>query len=92
MFSDELTFLEECLKYNPKSYGSWEHRCYVMTHTPKPDWERELSLCNAFLSYDERNCKCNTELGFRYLLRQKLKSLHRAKSNKVQFCKTKFAI
>ncbi|KAF6026118.1 RABGGTA [Bugula neritina] len=58
MFSDELTFLEECLKYNPKSYGSWEHRCYVMTHTPKPDWERELSLCNAFLSYDERNFHC----------------------------------
>lgn len=57
MYKEELSFLESCLGFNPKSYGSWEHRCFVMLHTPTPDWERELSLCTTFLTYDDRNCK-----------------------------------
>ena len=64
MFKEELSFLEACLGYNPKSYGSWEHRCFVMLHMAQPDWKRELKLCNTFLSYDERNCKCGAELLF----------------------------
>lgn len=56
MFTEELSFLEDCLATNPKSYGSWQHRCFVMLSTPTPDWERELSLCSKFLKYDERNC------------------------------------
>ena len=57
MYKEELSFLEECLQYNPKSYSSWHQRCFVMLHTPSPDWKRELDLCTKFLSYDERNCK-----------------------------------
>ncbi|KAJ8306025.1 hypothetical protein KUTeg_016570 [Tegillarca granosa] len=44
MMEDELSFLETCLKVNPKSYGSWNHRCFVMDNMPKPDWARELHL------------------------------------------------
>ena len=57
LFQQELGFLEECLKSNPKSYGSWHHRCFVMDSMNKPDWKRELILCNSFLQSDERNCK-----------------------------------
>ncbi|XP_060082379.1 geranylgeranyl transferase type-2 subunit alpha-like [Ylistrum balloti] len=58
LFEDELHFLEACLKVNPKSYGAWHHRCFVMDAIPEPDWMRELQLCNAFLNLDERNFHC----------------------------------
>ncbi|XP_013402007.1 geranylgeranyl transferase type-2 subunit alpha-like [Lingula anatina] len=58
LFEDELSFLEACLKGNPKSYGCWEHRCFVMLTMPCPDWDRELMLCNKYLEYDERNFHC----------------------------------
>ncbi|XP_059140969.1 geranylgeranyl transferase type-2 subunit alpha-like [Physella acuta] len=58
IFSSELQFLETCLKINPKSYGSWHQRCFVMDNMPDPDWNRELELCNQFLQYDERNFHC----------------------------------
>jgi hypothetical protein len=57
LMQDELGFLESCLKMNPKSYGAWQHRCFIMENMPRPDWERELQLCNTFLQYDERNCE-----------------------------------
>ena len=53
----ELSFLKSCLGVNPKSYGVWHHREWVMDFMPIPDWSRELELCNLFLTYDERNCK-----------------------------------
>ena len=56
-FQTELFFLEACLKHNPKGYGSWHHRCFVLDTMPEPDWGRELKLCDQFLQYDERNCK-----------------------------------
>jgi len=62
LYREELAFLEECLKVNPKSYGSWQHRCFVMLNTPSPDWVRELSLCTSFLQHDERNCKFNVKV------------------------------
>ncbi|XP_068449087.1 geranylgeranyl transferase type-2 subunit alpha [Clinocottus analis] len=58
IYEAELSFLESCLKVNPKSYGSWHHRGWVSTRLPRPDWTRELSLCDRCLSLDDRNFHC----------------------------------
>lgn len=58
MYEAELSFLESCLKVNPKSYGSWHHRGWVSTRLPRPDWTRELGLCDRCLSLDDRNFHC----------------------------------
>lgn len=54
---NELRFAKNCLQANPKSYCSWHHLCFIMEKIPKPDWKKELNLCNQYLEYDERNCK-----------------------------------
>uniref|UniRef100_A0A3B4X660 Geranylgeranyl transferase type-2 subunit alpha n=1 Tax=Seriola lalandi dorsalis TaxID=1841481 RepID=A0A3B4X660_SERLL len=58
IYEGELSFLESCLKVNPKSYGSWHHRGWVSARLPRPDWARELTLCDRCLSLDDRNFHC----------------------------------
>ncbi|XP_007550708.1 geranylgeranyl transferase type-2 subunit alpha isoform X2 [Poecilia latipinna] len=58
IYEAELSFLESCLKVNPKSYGSWHHRGWVSARLPRPDWARELRLCDRCLSLDDRNFHC----------------------------------
>uniref|UniRef100_A0A1A8L647 Geranylgeranyl transferase type-2 subunit alpha n=1 Tax=Nothobranchius pienaari TaxID=704102 RepID=A0A1A8L647_9TELE len=58
IYEAELSFLESCLKVNPKSYGSWHHRGWVSARLPRPDWARELGLCDRCLSLDDRNFHC----------------------------------
>lgn len=55
--TEELTFLNSCLERNPKSYGTWFHRQWVMLRAPKAPWSQELVLCGKFLQLDSRNCK-----------------------------------
>lgn len=62
IYQAELSFLESCLKVNPKSYGSWHHRGWVSARLPRPDWARELSLCDRCLSLDDRNCESKREV------------------------------
>ncbi|XP_069796994.1 LOW QUALITY PROTEIN: geranylgeranyl transferase type-2 subunit alpha [Narcine bancroftii] len=58
LYQTELSFLEGCLRVNPKSYGTWHHRCWVMDRQRSPDWARELELCAQCLQQDERNFHC----------------------------------
>lgn len=58
IYEAELSFIESCLKVNPKSYGSWHHRGWVSARLPRPVWARELSLCDRCLSLDDRNFHC----------------------------------
>lgn len=53
---NELTFIENCLKVNYKSYGTWHHRYWLIEFMNEPNLQREIQLCNQFLQMDERNC------------------------------------
>lgn len=57
LFDKDLGFTELCLAVQPKSYGAWHHRSWILENSPKPDWNREVNLCTLFLKKDERNCK-----------------------------------
>ncbi|XP_039909789.1 geranylgeranyl transferase type-2 subunit alpha [Hirundo rustica] len=52
----ELSFVAQCLGVNPKSYGAWHHRGWVLGHAPAPPAGREdLALCERLLAADSRN-------------------------------------
>lgn len=57
LMQQELDLTERCLLANPKSYGAWHHRFWILQHHPKADWQQELKLVEKYLKYDERNCK-----------------------------------
>lgn len=55
----ELQFIQDRLKENPKSYSCWNHRCWVTDQLGDHcDWRREMELCDLFLQFDERNFHC----------------------------------
>jgi len=58
LWSKEVELTQQCLMSNPKSYGAWHHRCYSLDQMSSPPWQNELSLCDRFLSMDERNFHC----------------------------------
>ena len=65
LIKSELSIVSACLEKNPKSYGAWHHRTWVMQQIcyggteeeQKQSWEKELKLCGLFLTKDERNCE-----------------------------------
>jgi len=53
----ELQVIESGLLKNPKSYGAWSHRIWIIDQGTC-DLERELSLCSKMLNMDSRNFHC----------------------------------
>lgn len=57
LFDRDLGFTENCLQVQPKSYGAWHHRIWILENCPVADWNCEVELCTRYLRKDERNCK-----------------------------------
>ncbi|KAM9211346.1 geranylgeranyl transferase type-2 subunit alpha [Leptosomus discolor] len=52
----ELAFVGGCLGVNPKSYGAWHHRGWVLRRAPSPPpAPAERALCDRLLASDPRN-------------------------------------
>ncbi|KAJ1260413.1 hypothetical protein BS78_10G230200 [Paspalum vaginatum] len=53
---DELRMVEVALRQNPKSYGAWYHRKWLLNQKLTPvDFKRELGLLDKLLKVDARN-------------------------------------
>ncbi|XP_017584452.1 PREDICTED: geranylgeranyl transferase type-2 subunit alpha, partial [Corvus brachyrhynchos] len=60
----ELSFVGQCLGVNPKSYGAWHHRGWVLGHAAAPPAGREdLALRERLLAADPRNCESHWNSG-----------------------------
>jgi geranylgeranyl transferase type-2 subunit alpha len=53
----ELNLSKEAIIKNPKTYGAWWHRVWVMQRFAS-NYEQELKLCSQFLDADQRNFHC----------------------------------
>lgn len=53
----ELNLSKEAIMKNPKAYGAWWHRIWVMQRFAS-DYQQELKLCSQFLDADQRNFHC----------------------------------
>ena len=64
---DELDFGVKAIKSNPKSYGAWYQRRWLLSSIkamePAFDVTPELLLCNRLLEMDARNCKVLSAIG-----------------------------
>lgn len=58
VWKDELSFTNDCLKKNQKSYSVWQHRIWILSKMPKSAYEKEIMICNSLLAKDERNFHC----------------------------------
>lgn len=60
LVKNELEFGVAAIKCNPKSYGAWYHRKWIMSHLKSLkipiEVSHELKLCNKLLEIDSRNC------------------------------------
>lgn len=57
----ELSLTQACLERNPKAYGAWFHRKWILWRycaANTPLLQHELVLCALFLLKDERNFHC----------------------------------
>ena len=60
ILKNELELTQVALQHNPKAYGAWFHRKWILALL-KPDksvLQNELKLTEKFLSLDERNFHC----------------------------------
>ncbi|KAF9102590.1 hypothetical protein BGX27_010936 [Mortierella sp. AM989] len=55
IYTNELEFVQENLKLNPKSYWMWNHRRWCLEHMSQPRWDKELDMVSKFLEQDARN-------------------------------------
>ena len=53
----ELQLSQDAIVKNPKSYGAWYHRVWIIDRFVV-DIDHEIKLCNKFLEADQRNFHC----------------------------------
>lgn len=60
LLASELPLTQAALQRNPKAYGAWSHRKWVLQHVRPPSTvlQQELELTTQFLTLDERNFHC----------------------------------
>jgi geranylgeranyl transferase type-2 subunit alpha len=54
---EELNLSAEGIKRNPKSYGAWYHRQWILKRF-EVDYKSEFELCKLLLKEDQRNFHC----------------------------------